>query len=109
MRTQEIQEIVLELFETPICSEIAEGIESSLEQNGFGERDLDNIFNSCFEYYCIQQKRPLKDAIACVEKLLILAALLKFKGNRSRAAEYLGIERNTLYIKIKKYAIESIV
>lgn len=101
--------IISDLFEGPLCSEIAKWIESSLGKNGPDGQQLDRIYSTCFNYYCVQQKRPLKDALACVEKLLLTAALVKFNGNRSRVAKYLGIERNTLYTKLKKHALDQYV
>jgi transcriptional regulator of acetoin/glycerol metabolism len=40
-----------------------------------------------------------------LEKQHIIKALKKFKGNITYTAEALGIRRNTLYSKIKKYEI----
>lgn len=41
-----------------------------------------------------------------IEKEHIIKVLKKFKGNISHSAEALGIRRNTLYSKIKKYEIQ---
>jgi transcriptional regulator with PAS, ATPase and Fis domain len=41
------------------------------------------------------------------EKSLIMETLQSVQGNRSKAAELLGISRTTLYNKMKKYHIES--
>ncbi|MCP4571740.1 MAG: PAS domain S-box protein [bacterium] len=46
--------------------------------------------------------RPLQDA----EAATIRQALAKCEGNRTRAAKNLGISRNTLWRKMKKYGIE---
>lgn len=46
-------------------------------------------------------KRSLKD----VEKQLILQILHETGGNRTRAAEILGISRRTLQLKLKKYRV----
>jgi transcriptional regulator with PAS, ATPase and Fis domain len=42
------------------------------------------------------------------EKQLILKAIKKFDGNLTKAANELGINRSTLYEKIKKYEIKQI-
>lgn len=41
-----------------------------------------------------------------LEKKAIIASLNKFRGNVSKAAKVLGVSRNTLYTKMKKYEIE---
>jgi len=49
---------------------------------------------------------PLKEARDEFEKRHILAALKKYRGNVSRTAEALEIERSNLYRKLKSYGIE---
>lgn len=46
-----------------------------------------------------------KQSISQTEKEIILQALKKCQGNRTKAAEMLGISRTTLYQKMKKYQI----
>ncbi|HEV2064660.1 MAG TPA: sigma-54 dependent transcriptional regulator [Thermoanaerobaculia bacterium] len=49
---------------------------------------------------------PLKDARDDFERRYILAALKRHRGNVTRAAEMLGLERSNLYRKLKSYGIE---
>ena len=49
---------------------------------------------------------PLKEARDEFERQYILAALKRHRGNVSRAAESLQIERSNLYRKLKSYGIE---
>jgi len=50
---------------------------------------------------------PLKQALEKPEKEMILRALRTFHGGRQVAAEALGINRTTLYKKMKRYGIET--
>ncbi|PLS06949.1 sigma-54-dependent Fis family transcriptional regulator [Neobacillus cucumis] len=47
----------------------------------------------------------IKDSVWVREKEIIIQALLETKGNKAAAARKLGIQRSTLYEKIKKYDI----
>ena len=49
---------------------------------------------------------PLKDARDDFERRYILAALRRHRGNVTRAAETLKLERSNLYRKLKSYGIE---
>ena len=48
---------------------------------------------------------PLKTRVAALEKRLILEALERAGGNRTRAAEELGIYRRLLYAKMREYGL----
>ena len=48
----------------------------------------------------------LKDRVADLERQLIKEALERAGGNRTKAAEELGIYRRLLYAKIKEYGLE---
>ncbi|HPO29790.1 MAG TPA: helix-turn-helix domain-containing protein, partial [Candidatus Hydrogenedentes bacterium] len=41
-----------------------------------------------------------------IERELILGALERFRWNKSRAAQHLGLKRTTLQYKIRKYNLE---
>jgi two-component system response regulator HydG len=49
--------------------------------------------------------RPLKEALEEPEKRLIIQALQAFHWNRQETAQVLGINRTTLYKKMRKYGI----
>ncbi|MGV8984316.1 sigma-54-dependent Fis family transcriptional regulator [Clostridium sp.] len=44
-------------------------------------------------------------SLAELEKKAIIASIKKFDGNITKVAKVLGISRNTLYVKIKKYSV----
>ena len=48
---------------------------------------------------------PLKQALEGPERLLIERALTRHGGRRDRAAEDLGINRSTLFNKMRKYGL----
>ena len=62
-------------------------------------KNMDDVFIS------VENGRIYNTVIEDTEKLLIEKALKKSFGNRSIAAKILGINRNTLRLKIKKMAI----
>jgi two-component system response regulator AtoC len=49
---------------------------------------------------------PFKERVAALERQLIKEALERAGGNRTRAAEELGIYRRLLYAKIREYGLE---
>src|SRR3954454_2735845 len=54
----------------------------------------------------IAASRPGVQSLDDVERNTILQALAQCHGNKKKAAELLGIQRPTLYNKLKRYAIE---
>jgi DNA-binding NtrC family response regulator len=48
---------------------------------------------------------PWKDAIAVAERDILVQALAKCGGNRERAAKALGIDRSTLFHKLRKHGV----
>ena len=54
----------------------------------------------------VDEQLPLRDAVAALEKRLILRALERAGGNRSEAARQLGIGRPVLYAKLEQYGID---
>jgi DNA-binding NtrC family response regulator len=48
---------------------------------------------------------PWKDAIAAAERDILVQALARCGGNRERAAKALGIDRSTLFHKLRKHGI----
>lgn len=66
----------------------------------------DSIFDALFDE--IARRQPLPegyDAFDVVERRLIHRALQYWKGNQSKAAKFLGITRNTLRKRVKKYGL----
>ncbi|MDQ7096425.1 sigma 54-interacting transcriptional regulator [Desulfosporosinus sp. PR] len=56
--------------------------------------------------YIKDKHGDLKEAVAKVEKELILAALANSNNNRSKAMRALGISRRAFYDKLRRYGIE---
>jgi DNA-binding NtrC family response regulator len=50
-------------------------------------------------------RAPAPESMQEAERLMISAALKKFDGNRTRAAEQLGISRRTMQRKLKEYRL----
>ncbi len=91
-------------------------------------RELENIIEYCFvlchggviDVDCLpeglidpQQEQPFKSLasesatpLSNAEASTIMAALQKFDGNRGKTADHLGIEKTTLWRKMKKYQID---
>lgn len=52
-----------------------------------------------------QKAQNLRTALEEFEKQLIIDALEQNQGHRAKTAEMLGIDRKTLYTKLKKYGV----
>ena len=52
------------------------------------------------------QEKHVHPSLEAMEKEYILRVLREASGNQSRASQILGIDRKTLYLKLKKYGIE---
>ncbi len=70
----------------------------------FGDHDAEHEGEEGDEI--VAEKSFFKKSVAQFEKDLIMKALRDAGGNRSKAAEMLGIYRRLLYAKIKEYALE---
>jgi DNA-binding NtrC family response regulator len=51
------------------------------------------------------ERVPLREALAALERRMIVEALERAEGNRSEAARQLGIARAQLYLKMEEYGI----
>ncbi|TMB63080.1 MAG: sigma-54-dependent Fis family transcriptional regulator [Chloroflexi bacterium] len=72
----------------------------------FGEHDAEHDGEGEGGDEISAEKSFFKKSVAQFEKDLIMKALRDAGGNRSKAAEMLGIYRRLLYAKIKEYALE---
>jgi transcriptional regulator with PAS, ATPase and Fis domain len=96
--TQDNSEIMLTSASTELRDSIAK---TGLPR--FGRRKSDT---SGFQNQEVIITSPLPEQVKQYEKLLITTTLDKSEGNRSKAAEVLGITRQWLHRKIKQYDIE---
>jgi DNA-binding protein Fis len=69
------------------------------------EKDFFKELKKIIESDLFLERNFYKKVIESIEKLLIEVVLGKTKGNQIKAAKILGINRNTLRIKIKKLKI----
>ncbi|GFN36840.1 sigma 54-interacting transcriptional regulator [Tepidimicrobium xylanilyticum] len=63
----------------------------------------DRLLKNKIEVVGKDRMYPLKDVVAKAEKDAIICAIRKAKGNKTLAAEILGIHRTALYRKMEKY------
>ncbi|MBF0531855.1 MAG: sigma-54-dependent Fis family transcriptional regulator [Candidatus Omnitrophica bacterium] len=71
-------------------------------------QELENDFYSPHKASPNGTLAPLKKAVEAPEREHIIAVLKKCNGKRTQAAVELGINRTTLYNKLKKYKIHSV-
>jgi DNA-binding NtrC family response regulator len=77
------------------------------------EEDLPRIISnggtslSCQSNFISKDSASLKDALKEPEKIYILKVLKEMGGNKKKAARKLGVNRTTLYNKLRKYNILS--
>ena len=70
--------------------------------------DIDSILDQYFKYLAGQNPGNLYDLIlTTVEKPLLLYVMNYAEGNQSKAAEILGLNRNTLRKKLKQHKIDT--
>ncbi len=68
---------------------------------------MDNVWDIIDKYfYSANSTQIFDDIINEIEKIVITKGLERSCGNRLRAAKILGVHRNTLNYKIKKYNID---
>ncbi|PKM69269.1 MAG: hypothetical protein CVU93_03415 [Firmicutes bacterium HGW-Firmicutes-18] len=73
----------------------------------FGDKSIPNIrINPEHDEKEEDEIKPLNETIETIERDIIIRALLKSRGNKSKAAGLLKIPRQTLNNKIIKYNIQ---
>jgi two-component system response regulator HydG len=77
---------------------------AKISMNGFGHGNGNGATNGAYKIEGLEG-HSLEDATDILEKELILKAIDKAGGNKQKAAKTLGINRKTLYRKMKKLEI----
>jgi len=90
---------------TPV---IPENLPLSIRTPGKQSGDFDNMLRNYIRYLPQGENRRYRTAVRNLEQALITEALEKTYGNRSRAADLLGMHRNTLRKKIRELKIAGI-
>jgi transcriptional regulator of acetoin/glycerol metabolism len=88
--------------------ELAKFIEYVVRLDGNIGNDVKNEREFKKKYLFSQQREAVNSikSIEDIEKEAIIEALSIMKGNMSKAARKLGVSRNTLYLKCKRYGID---
>lgn len=88
--------------------ELAKFIEYVVRVDGNIGNDVKNEREFKKKYLFSQQREAVNSikSIEDIEKEAIVDALSIMKGNMSKAARKLGVSRNTLYLKCKRYGID---
>lgn len=88
--------------------ELSKFIEYVVSVDGNIGNDVKNEREFKKKYLFSQQREAVNSikSIEDIEKEAIVDALSIMKGNMSKAARKLGVSRNTLYLKCKRYGIE---
>ena len=82
--------------------ETKSGYIESLNLSGPGKEDLEGLITRCVE---ITPEEDLKSLVLKVERKVLEHLMTKYRGNKSRVAQILGMSRNTLKTKLKKYGV----
>ena len=82
--------------------ETKSGYIESLNLSGPGKEDLEGLITRCVE---ITPEEDLKSLVLRVERKVLEHLMTKYRGNKSRVAQILGMSRNTLKTKLKKYGV----
>ncbi|QNB46271.1 response regulator [Thermanaerosceptrum fracticalcis] len=70
-------------------------------------RSINKYKDSQAQFFITPTERPLRDVMADIEKQIIKKVLQETGGNRSKAAEKLGISRRALHYKLVEYGFQS--
>lgn len=70
-------------------------------------RSINKYKDSQAQFLITPTERPLRDVMADIEKQIIKKVLQETGGNRSKAAEKLGISRRALHYKLVEYGFQS--
>lgn len=76
------------------------------EGNVFTPNDIPKNIMSIGKHQLNGFNKPLKSITADTEREILVTTLTRSKGNKKQTAHLLGINRSTLYDKLKKYGLE---